>query len=112
MQLQIVVWHFYASFEAVSSSLLSGLSCNVDYRTCFTVDIDNSVPVSFSSFTRSFAFVRGLICTFHTKVCSSLGDRGVSFLSGMMPAWSQGVCTDERGTFRRLEIAPKDEPDL
>jgi hypothetical protein len=22
------------------------------------------------------------------------------------------VCTDERGTFRRLEIAPKDEPDL
>ena len=21
------------------------------------------------------------------------------------------VCTDERGTFRRLEIAPKDEPD-
>ena len=22
------------------------------------------------------------------------------------------VCTDERGTFRRLEIAPKDEPNL
>ena len=22
------------------------------------------------------------------------------------------VCTDERGTFRRLEIAPNDEPDL
>ena len=22
------------------------------------------------------------------------------------------VCTDEHGTFRRLEIAPKDEPDL
>ena len=22
------------------------------------------------------------------------------------------VCTDERGTFRHLEIAPKDEPDL
>ena len=22
------------------------------------------------------------------------------------------VCTDERGTFRRLEIAPKNEPDL
>ena len=22
------------------------------------------------------------------------------------------VCTEERGTFRRLEIAPKDEPDL
>ena len=32
--------------------------------------------------------------------------------------WSDGVylrtivCTDERGTFRRLEFAPKDEPDL
>ena len=22
------------------------------------------------------------------------------------------VCTDERGTFKRVEIAPKDEPDL
>ena len=22
------------------------------------------------------------------------------------------VCTDERGTFRRLEIAPNDEPDM
>jgi hypothetical protein len=39
----------------------------------------------------------------------------------MMPAWSQGVytcvllfvvCTDEHGTFRSLEIVPKDEPDL
>ena len=35
-----------------------------------------------------------------------------------MTAWSHGVylhtfvCTDEHGTFRRLEIAPKDEPDL
>ena len=29
-----------------------------------------------------------------------------------MAEWSQGVCTDECGTFRRLEIAPKDEPDL
>jgi hypothetical protein len=35
-----------------------------------------------------------------------------------MAAWSHGVylctivCTDERGTFRHLEIAPKDEPDL
>ena len=36
----------------------------------------------------------------------------------MTAAWSQGVytctivCTDERGTFRRLQIPPKDEPDL
>ena len=30
----------------------------------------------------------------------------------MTAAWSHGVCTDEHGTFRCLEIAPKDEPDL
>ena len=30
----------------------------------------------------------------------------------MTAAWFHGVCTDECGTFRRLEIAPKDEPDL
>ena len=34
-----------------------------------------------------------------------------------MAAWSHGVytynvCIDERSAFRRLEIAPKDEPDL
>ena len=34
----------------------------------------------------------------------------------MMAAWSHGVytivCTDEHGSVRRLEIAPRDEPDL
>jgi hypothetical protein len=30
----------------------------------------------------------------------------------MTAGWSHGVYTDEHGTFRRLEIAPKDEPDL
>jgi hypothetical protein len=63
----------------------------------------------------SFA-VLVLICTFRIKVRSSLGDRTHLLLSGMTAAWSHGVytifCTDERGTFRHLEIAPKDEPDL
>ena len=45
------------------------------YRTCFTVHIDTFVPVSSSIFTWSFAAVLGLICTFRTKVGSSLGDR-------------------------------------
>ena len=45
------------------------------YRTCFTVDIDTFVPVSSSIFTGSFTVVLGLICTFCTKVHSSLGDR-------------------------------------
>ena len=83
------------------------------------MDIDTSVPVSSSIFSRSFAVVLGLICTFRTNVRSSLGDR-----TRLFPEWYDGhvvpwclylrtiVCTDEYGTFRRLEIAPKDEPDL
>ena len=89
------------------------------YRNRFTVDIDTFVPVSSSIFTRSFTDVLGLICTFRTKVHSSLGDR-----TPLLPEWYDGcvvlwclylctiVCTDERGTFRHLEIAPKEEPDL
>ena len=57
----------------------------------------------------------GLICTFCTKVRSSLGDR-TRILPERYDSWCLYlrtiVCTDERGTFRRLEIAPKDEPDL
>ena len=39
------------------------------------MDIGTFVPVSSSIFTRSFAVVLGLICTFRTKVRSSLVDR-------------------------------------
>uniref|UniRef100_A0A8C8M0M7 Protein zer-1 homolog-like C-terminal domain-containing protein n=1 Tax=Oncorhynchus tshawytscha TaxID=74940 RepID=A0A8C8M0M7_ONCTS len=89
------------------------------YRTHFTMDIDTFVPVKMPEETRSFAVVLSLICVFVTKECSSLGDR-----MRLLPEWYDGcvvpwclylrtiVCTDERGTFRRLEIAPKDEPDL
>ena len=84
------------------------------YRSRFTVDIDTFVPVSSSIFTMSFALVLGLICTFCTKVRSSLGHR-TSLLperyDGCMIQWCLYlhtiVCTDERGTFRRLEIAAK-----
>jgi hypothetical protein len=38
------------------------------------VDIDTFVHVSSSIFTRYFAVVLGLICTFRTKLRSSLGD--------------------------------------
>ena len=83
------------------------------------MDIDTFVPVSSSIFTRSFAVVLGLICTSQTKVRSSLGDR-----TRLLPEQYEGcvvpwclflrtiVCTDARGTFRHLEIAPNDEPDL
>lgn len=83
------------------------------------MDIDTFVPVSSSIFTRSFAVVLGLICTFRTKVRSSLGDRTRLLperYDGCVVPWCLYlrtiVCTDERGTFRHLEIAPKDEPDL
>ena len=87
--------------------------------TLFTVDIDTFVPVSSSIFTRSFAVVLGLICTFRTNERSFLGDRThlhPERYDGCVVTWCLYlhtiVCTDERGTFRRLEIAPKDEPDL
>uniref|UniRef100_A0A673YVJ0 Ig-like domain-containing protein n=1 Tax=Salmo trutta TaxID=8032 RepID=A0A673YVJ0_SALTR len=88
-------------------------------RTRFTVDIDTFVPVSSSIFTRSFAIALGLICTFRTKVRSSLGDRTHLIperYDGCVVPWCLYlrtiVCTAEHGTFRRLAIAPKDEPDL
>ena len=65
-QLQTVVCLFYGGFGAVASSMLSSLSGYVDIGT---------VPVSSSIFTRSFAVVLGLICTFHTKVRWSLVNR-------------------------------------
>jgi hypothetical protein len=86
------------------------------YRTRF---IDTFVPVSSSIFTSSFAVFLGLICTFRTKVRSTIEDR-----TRLFPERYDGcvvprclylhtiVCTDERGTFRCLVIAPKDEPDL
>ena len=83
------------------------------------MDIDTFVPVSSSIFTKSFAVVLGLICTFRTKVRSSLGDRTRLLperCGGCVIPWCLYlhtiVCTDERGTFRHLEIAPKDELDL
>ena len=83
------------------------------------MDINTFVPVSGSIFTRSFAVVLGLICTFRTKVRSSLGDRTCLLperFDGCVVPWCLNlrtiVCTDERGTFTRLEIGPKDEPDL
>ena len=83
------------------------------------MDIDNFVPVSSITFTRSFAVVLGLTCTFCTKVRSSLGDRThhlPEMYDGCVVPWCLYlrtiVCTDERGTFRRWEIAPKDEPDF
>ena len=83
------------------------------------MDIDTFVPVSSSIFTGSYAVVLGLFSTFCTKVRSFLGDR-----MHLLPERYDGcvvplclyLCTivsiDERSTFMRLEIAPKDDPDL
>ena len=84
-----------------------------------TEDIDTFVPVSSSIFTRSFVAVLGLICNFRAKVCSSLGDRTPLLperYDGCVVPWCLYlhtiICTAKHGTFRRLEIAPKHEPDL
>ena len=66
------------------------------YRTHFTVDIDTFVPVFSSIFTRSFAVVLLLICTFHTKVRSSLGDRTPLLperYDGSMVPWCLYFCS-------------------
>ena len=83
------------------------------------MDIDSFVPVSCSIFTGAFAVVLGLICTFRTKVRSSLGDRTCLLperFDGCVVPWCLYlhtiICTDDHGTFGHLEITPKDEPDL
>ena len=90
------------------------------YRTC-TVDIDTFVPIFSSIFTRSFTVILRLMCTFRTKVRSSLGDR-----TRLLPERYDGsvvsclylhtiVCTDnfvQMNVVPRLEIAPKDESNL
>ena len=103
--------------SALLGALLSAVLCR--FRICFTVDMYTFVPASSSIFTRSFAVILGLICTFPTKVRSSLGDRThhlpERYDSCVVPGClylRPIVCTDQRGTFRGLEIAPKDEPDL
>ena len=66
------------------------------------MDIDTFVRVSASILTRSFAVVLGLICTFRTKVRSSLGDRTRILperYDGCVVPWCLYlrtiVCTDE-----------------
>ena len=64
------------------------------------------LPVSSSIFTRSFAAVLGLIFTF------LLPGRYDSCVVPWCLYLRTIVCRDERGTFRCLEIFPKDEPGL
>jgi hypothetical protein len=75
VQLQTVVCLFKMRFWSSGFFLAERPFRLCRYRTHFTVVIDTFVPVSPSIFTRSFAVVLGLICTFRTKVRSSLGDR-------------------------------------
>ena len=67
VQLQTVVWLFLWQFWSSGFLLAERPSKLCQYRTCFTVDIDTFVPVSSSIFTRSFAVVLGLSCTFRKQ---------------------------------------------
>ena len=103
----------------MASSLLSGLSGYVDIGLVLlwiSILLYLFPPVSSQG---CFAVVLGLICTFRTKVRSSRGDRTRLLperYDGCVVPWCLYlhtiVCTDERGTFRHLEIALKNEPDL
>ena len=118
VQLQTIVWFYLWQFWSSGFFLAERPFRLCRYRTCFTVDIDTFVPVSSSIFTWSFAVVLVLICSFHTKVRSSLGDRLLlpERYDGCVVPWCSYlrtiVSTDECGTFRRLEIAPNEEPDF
>ena len=102
------LWRFWTSGSFLAERPFRLCRC----RTCFSVDIDTSVSVSSRIFTWSFAVVLGLICPFHAEVRSSLGDgtrlRPAQY-GGCVVPWCLYlrtiVCTDERGTFRRLDIA-------
>ena len=70
----------------MASFLLSGGSGYVDIGLVLLLwIIDTFIPVSSRIFTRSFAVVLGLICTFRTKLRSSLGDR-----MRLLPEWYDG----------------------
>ena len=69
VQLQTVVCLFLWRFWSSGFFLAERPFRLCRYRTRFTMDIDTSVPVSSSMFTRSFSVVLVLICTFRTKVC-------------------------------------------
>ena len=116
VQLPTVIWLFLWRFWNSGFFLAERPFRLCRYRISFTVDIDTFVPVSSSIFTRSFAVVLGLICTFRTTVLRDrarlLPERYDSCVVPWCLFFRSITCTDERGTFRRLEIAPKDEPDL
>ena len=84
------------------------------YQIVVLPTVDTFVPVSSNIFTRSFAVVLGLICTYRTKVRSSLGDRTrlhpELYDSCMVPLClylRTIVCTDKCGTFRHLKLLPR-----
>lgn len=75
----------YQSGSHTQNSIYSSAPGNKLDRTCFTVAVDIFVAVSSSIFTRSFAFVLGLICYFHAKICISVKRQEVSpSLCGLM----------------------------
>jgi hypothetical protein len=102
----------------VASSLLSGLS-GCRYRTCFYCGYRYFCTRFPQHLHKVLCCCSGIDLHFMHQVRSSLGDR-TSLLperyDGCMVPWClylrNIVCTDERDTFRHLEIAPKDEPDL
>ena len=91
----------------MASSLLSEISGYVDIGLILLW-----IYILLYPFPPDSAVVLGLICTFHTKVCSSRGDRTrllPDLYDGCVVPWCLYLrtifYTDECGTVRHLEIA-------
>ena len=84
---------FYGGFGAVASSLLSGLSGYVEYRTRFTVDIDTLYLFPPASSQGPLLLFWDWFSLFAPKYVHLSETERASFLIGMMAAWSHGVYT-------------------
>ena len=107
------MWLFDVVLWVMASSLLSSLSAHVLYQHGLRDSFHwIMTPASASIFTRHFAFILRLIFTFCTKAGLSLRHRThlLEQYGDWTFAWCWYLCiivwTDERGTFRHLEIVP------
>ena len=89
------------------------------YRTCFYCGYRYFCTCFLQHLHKVLCCCSGIDLHFSHQSMSSLGDRMCLLperYDGCVAPWCLYlhtiVCTDERGTFRHLEFAPKDEPDL
>ena len=116
VHLQTVIWLFYVAFGVMASSSLSGLSAHVGtglVSLCMMTLSCQFQPASSHSVLLLFWGWYAHFAPKHVHLW-------VTELPEQHDGWTFPWClylyiivwTDECGTFRHLEIVPKDEPDL